>query len=507
MTDAIRTDDIPVDDTPADDATGWPVSARLASTISAIVHVVLGVGAFCVTATWFWTAAFGNSPAVEAMPDFSTAPTVAAGSTSAPTSVSGRVSEAPIVDDSAMALSVLPTGAAPDAAVEAVTVTAAHQSIDATDRTVTDVGCSADLSAGGLHSFFSERMGPLVGWDNPHVYPVGDGRTIWILHDSYVDYDRTAASLRDTRPQMQNVMLLQQGRCFHLIHGGTDTDWHNFEIGDGHDTNKKFLWPLGGEVVGDKLWVFWSETVLSSNPPLPGGGARRHPTGTWLASYDVDTLERLSFEPAPNSGVEPQYGFAVSSDVEYSYLFGNTNQLNLIREGGFENGPHSATRMYVARVPHGEFTTSPQYWDGDDWSADAASAVTISERFWTENTMQPKYLNGQWVSVVKRDGFFGNEVIIDVAPAAQGPWVEVERIRYETRESDVAKNSYQPIIAPWSGPDVGLMIIIAENAQDWEHAVDRLDEYRPAVFTLDWPEPPSAMQLATDGGVSAAGEG
>ena len=359
--------------------------------------------------------------------------------------------------------------------------------VDPTGRTITDMGCVPDLSAASLDTFFSSQLGPLVGWDNPHVYEIDDHRTLWIAHDSYVDHDGDASTLRETRPQMQNVVFLQEGLCFRLVHGGSDTEWLNFEMGDGHTGYDRFLWPLGGALDGRRIRILWSEMVPSPEPVEPWGGISRHPVKTWLASYHIDTLERLSFEPAPESGVFPIWGFAVESDHEYSYLFGNTNLLNFAREGGFANGPHSATEMYLARVPKGRLDVQPVFWDGNDWTDDASQAAVISRRFWAENTMQPRYLNGEWVSVVKRDGFFGNEIVIDVAENPWGPWIEVERIAHEGRRGDVAKNSYHPVILPWSSPESGLIVLISENAQFWSEAVDRLDLYRPTIVATEWP--------------------
>ena len=229
----------------------------------------------------------------------------------------------------------------------------------------TDVGCVADLGADTLDAAFSKPMGPLIGWDNPHVYELGDNRWLWLVHDSYFDYTGRVADLHHDGPQIQNLAILQTGTCFQTLYRGTRANRVNFETGDFEQgPPDRFLWPLGGERHGDSLWVFWSETVNSDPPPPPGNGIARYPERVWLAEYDAETLVRRSFEPAPNDGVFPSYGFAVASDSDYSYLFGNSNLLAFDREGGFLEGPHSATRMYVARVPRGEFDADPTYWDG-----------------------------------------------------------------------------------------------------------------------------------------------
>ena len=113
--------------------------------------------------------------------------------------------------------------------------------------------------------------------------------------------------------------------------------------------------------------------------------------------------------PATDPGVAPIYGYAVSSDASYTYLFGNTFEQNLVREGGFWKGPHSATQMWLARVPRGRLTAPPEYRTADGWSPNRADAVPFLGRFFAENPMQPRYLDGQWVAATDVDGYWGDD--------------------------------------------------------------------------------------------------
>ena len=70
--------------------------------------------------------------------------------------------------------------------------------------------------------------------------------------------------------------------------------------------------------------------VRDGYDPPPGDGLGWHPQSVWIATYDAGSLARLSFGPAPNAGVAPIYGYAVDSDDDYTYLFGNTFEQNLV---------------------------------------------------------------------------------------------------------------------------------------------------------------------------------
>ncbi len=131
----------------------------------------------------------------------------------------------------------------------------------------------------------------------------------------------------------------------------------NFEPGDGAARPGRFFWPLGGGLHNGVVKMFWGEMQFT-DPDIqrgPKDGITRHPVGTWIGTYDPTTLQRLSFQKSPTTGTkapEPfsefimQYGFAVASDERDSYLFGNANMLNLSLNGGYDNGPHPATRMH-----------------------------------------------------------------------------------------------------------------------------------------------------------------
>ncbi|MBA3287316.1 MAG: hypothetical protein H0U21_04715 [Acidimicrobiia bacterium] len=351
----------------------------------------------------------------------------------------------------------------------------------------TDLGCARDVRASTLNRLFQSRWGPLIGFDNAHVMPLGRGRHLWLFTDAFLDYSGVVTDFRQSRYQ-HNVAVLQRGKCFTLLHRNTRAFAYEWEPGDmGRDSHDRFFWPLGGERIGRTLYVFWAEMHNDYPPPAPEDGITRHPERTWLATYDVRTLRRQSFVPAPNSGVFPQYGFAVESDRTHTYLFGNSNLLNFAREGGYMNGPHSATRMYLARVPRGRLTRQPAYRTATGWSPDPGDARAFSSRFWAENQMQPRLMNGVWVSTTKIDGFSGLDVLVEVADEPWGPWREVRRFRTPTTRNGEPITMYQPILVPWREPNGRMSIVLSRNAHDWDYAVSEDNSvYRPEVTTVPW---------------------
>jgi hypothetical protein len=350
----------------------------------------------------------------------------------------------------------------------------------------TDLGCAADTSAAALGAFFADRAGPLLGMDYQHVYPLGGDRWLWLFQDAFVDPAGTATMLGQAT-FVHNVAVVQTGSCFTLHHRGTAAQPASFEQGTGEQPRSTWFWPMGGEVSGDQLLVFWVQMRKDATDPGPGDGLGWHPEATWLAVYDARTLARLELRPAPDPGVAPIYGYAVASDDDHTYLFGNSFEQNLDREGGFVAGPHSATRTYLARVQLGALDAAPSYWTPTGWSSDPASAEPIAERGWTENPMQPRWLDGRWVAATKVDGYWGDTLSIDVAPAPWGPWTSAEA-RPLAGDSALT-NAYHAQLLPWADTDGGLIVTYSRNARNmtrdaWPHP----ERYRIAVAAAARPD-------------------
>jgi hypothetical protein len=350
---------------------------------------------------------------------------------------------------------------------------------------VTDLQCVRGNSARALHEMFADRIRPMLGLDNAHVIDLGGQRYLWLFNDTWVDYTNRAGSLLDAT-YLPNVAVLQEHGCFRLVRRGTKTDPRSFEHGTGVKY-PRYFWPLGGQVVGGRIQVFWAEMLSRKHQAKPGDGLHRHPVRTWLATYDVSTLERLDFRPAPNDGVFPQYGYAVAADETHTYLFGNSNLLDLSLEGGFYAGPHSATKMYLARVPRGELASPPEYRTANGWSDDPGDARPFSERFWTDNGMQPIFLDGRWLAITKVDGFWGTETIVEAADDPWGPWTIVSRREVAPARGFDVMTNYQPIILPYRDSAGDLIVVMSQNARNWPEAVHDVSMYRPQVYSEPWP--------------------
>jgi hypothetical protein len=181
----------------------------------------------------------------------------------------------------------------------------------------------------------------------------------------------------------------------------------------------------------------------------------------------------------------------VASDTTHTYLFGNTFEQNLVREGGFWNGPHSASHMWLARVPRGQLLAPPEYRTATGWSPRRQDATPVVSRYYVENPMQPRFLDGRWVSATAVDGYWGDRLAIDVAPDPWGPWTTVEYRHLLPRSFDPLRNTYHAHLMPWWGPGGSLVVSVSNNARNMlRNAWPRPDRYRPMVMAAGSPPAP-----------------
>jgi hypothetical protein len=347
--------------------------------------------------------------------------------------------------------------------------------------------CAAGTATKDLNEFFSRQVADLVGFDSVRVYPLVDGRSLWLAQDAYLT-TTPGASARSLRPPVgfaHNVAIVQEGNCFTTVHGPI-TPGRHCEVADasfvGRDITgscSRWFWPMGGAINPQgQLAVFFAEMV---NPRGTGAAPGAATVGVWLATIDTATFQVLSFAPAPAAQGDIAYGYGVESDETFTYLFGYSHdQFN--RPDPSSPPP---SQVFVARVPRGRFDLAPDYWNGATWTPDRAAAVPINDGFGGANPMQPRRLDGTWVSVVRVDDWLGSAVRVAIAGQPQGPWTTVQELVAPTRTADGQTNTYAAHLLPWRSTTGNLMVAMSNNAWTMDPvAFNNPALYRPTFFEL-----------------------
>ena len=225
-----------------------------------------------------------------------------------------------------------------------------------------------------LDAFFPERMGPVIGHDYQHVYPLGGDRWLWLFQDTFVDYGgtATASTRRRSCTTRRWCSTARASRCSTAARRGP--------------RRRSSRAPASGALAsGSGRWAARPRQraagVLGGDgedvgPAVPDG-LGWVPTRTWLATYDSTTLARLDL-PA---GAGRRGG----------------TDLRLRRRQ--RRRPHVPLRQHVRAEPRargrlprlpvlghldvagprarGQLDAAPEYRTGDGWSADPGAARPI----------------------------------------------------------------------------------------------------------------------------------
>jgi hypothetical protein len=348
-----------------------------------------------------------------------------------------------------------------------------------------DGGCHDLRTPGGIDRALETGFGLTRHYDAVLPVDLGDGRSLWFVQDAFLDWveDGPASKLSEMQYANSVAIAFDADGCSQLLVDGPNANGRiGFELSPipnsvvwGH-----FFWPLAAVVEGGALSVTWAEMKRSPQQPTVFDGIIRHPGRTFVATYDIDTLERLSWERFDDLGFG--FGFwAVAGTDGWTYHFGNRNLLNLAMNGGYENGPHPATDNYLGRGPSlaGGVT---EVWDGTEWTTNLERAASVLSQGWAATMLRPRRdPGGRWVAAFNEEEFWGSDVVVLAAEGPTGPWREVSRYP-ATSVGDVPTVSYHATIVDMSACEAS--VVVSSNAADWYDAIADPDLYQPFLLQV-----------------------
>ena len=212
--------------------------------------------------------------------------------------------------------------------------------------------CADGVDVAQLTEFF-DRRAPMIGADYQRAYPLPNGRVLWLFQDVFVP-------LPDGSRLVHNAGLLQSGRCFQLLHDGTDDAPASYLLADRTERFHRWFWPLGGDLGTDgMLHVFVAEMHERTTDYLTW----TEPVGTWIVTIDPADLSIVDERPAPDSS-DALYGWSVVSAGAWTYLYAHC-----FRQFGwdplwFDTGVMAhdwecAANVTVARIPRRRVPAPP----------------------------------------------------------------------------------------------------------------------------------------------------
>ena len=217
--------------------------------------------------------------------------------------------------------------------------------------------CTTSNDPAGLNNFF--ESGPAIaGADYQRAFALADGRVLWLFQDAFI-------RSRNGTTFTHNAGLVQSGRCFTLLQGGTLASPAEYLFADMTQRQRHWFWPLAGDMGSDGRFHLFVAEMRENGPSYL---TFTEPIATWVVTIDLNTLQVVDRRPAVNASAA-LYGFSVASDQQFTYLFAHCH-----RQFGWDAFPFveppvyvhdwdCADRMTVARVPLGRFDQPLAYWN------------------------------------------------------------------------------------------------------------------------------------------------
>jgi hypothetical protein len=362
--------------------------------------------------------------------------------------------------------------------------------------------CIGGTDVGSLDRLFDAEPGGMVAADYQRAIELPDGRTLWLFQDATVELPPPpppgpndpppppGTPPPETHRLLHNVGLLQTGTCFDLLRSGTAADPASWLFAGQTTQFGRWFWPLDAEMGSDgRLYVFMAE-MLEQGPLYL---SYTTPISTRAVAIDVGRMRPVWYG-TPGDSTGALYGFSIASDQRWTYLYAHCHRQFGHSTVGLFPGAHDfdcADDVFVGRVRKGQVLDQPAYWDGSTWQNDRNRAVPVMPREGRAiNPSQIRWTGTEFVAVTKVGDWFGDTIVFDRAPAAQGPWTTYTRMPATPKCSPNACNTYFASWIPGGGDKGYDMIGLSHNVWSGELSVVN----RPTFHQL---APPGSHSRAT----------
>jgi hypothetical protein len=291
---------------------------------------------------------------------------------------------------------------------------------------------------------------------------------------------------------IHNAAMVQTGRCFDLLRGGTPAAPAAWLLPQSTTPFHHWFWPLASTIAADgTIRIFVAEMRELGDHYL----SHVEPTATWMVTVRQTDLAVLDARLAPDA-TPSLFGWSITSDSQWTYLYGYC-----YRQFGFDPVLYGTARAHdlgcsadveVARVHRGALDEQPTYWNGARWTTDASSAAPVMPRAGRGiNPAQVQWTGRYFVAVTKAGDWFGDTVYVDVARTAHGPWTTVGSLKTAPLCADC--NTYFASIVPSPLDPSTLSIGISNNTWDGRES----GWYHTTLVSIPSPRAPRSLDLPT----------
>ncbi|MDD3906906.1 MAG: DUF4185 domain-containing protein [Proteiniphilum sp.] len=316
-------------------------------------------------------------------------------------------------------------------------------------------------------------QGSVTAGDGMYSIPLPDGRSIFLMGDSYIG--TVTNGQRPTSDRMyRNTYIVYDNGKVSAIYGYGGNKNASAAVPPGYPGEQKWYWPGHGFVNGDKLYIF--QTLMYQGGE--GMWGFMYET-THILEYNLPGLELNKVTPIPFKGsADIHYGMAALNDGDYNYIYAQVD---------IRNDMDPITEVRVARTHKGNPTDNWQYYNGSGWSANSSDAakleglstVPVSSQF---NVFK---LRGKYVLLTQKKTFNSGEIYTFIADSPTGPWRNKQLI-FKTYEQHTPNLfTYNAMAHPQFEKDEMILVSYNVNTEVFAEQFSDVSTYRPRFFWVE----------------------
>ena len=312
----------------------------------------------------------------------------------------------------------------------------------------------------------TENGGWVAGDATYSVY-LPDGRTLWLFGDSFIGTVNPDSSLASGAKMIRNCAVLQDEDSMTAMYQGSFEDPDDFVLTNTPDST--WFWPDHGIVEGDTLRFIFSEFGTGDGEP----GWNFEYRDAYVVNFTYPELEFVDIVLLPYyplNGV--MYGDRLMNHDGYTYIYGRK-----------EHNPEThVPYAHIARTPIGELTGEWDFYNGSEWSDDAASSAWIS--FQAVSQQYGVFPHAGKFVMITQQIWLGGKIYSLTANAPEGPWGNFTEL-YTTPYPFEDMFTYNAYPHPQFDEDNALLISYNSNGDFWE-IFNNVELYRPRFIRVPY---------------------
>ncbi|WP_160097126.1 fibronectin type III domain-containing protein [Kibdelosporangium aridum] len=268
----------------------------------------------------------------------------------------------------------------------------------------TDPAChvnpSSDLNT--MWNNYGNAGGHWTGGDGTVSVRLPDGRTAWLFSDTFLGTVNADFTRPTSTPFVRNSMVVQQGNALTETRTG-GTPAQPVSLVEQPDSGEHY-WIGDAVVEGGSIRALYNTYRTTGS-----GGLDFQLTGTSLATFDANTLQRTGLQRLP-TGATTAWGSALLEDKDYTYVYGTESA------GGMKFGK-------VARAARGNVGGTWQFWTGSQWSGDESAGARLLSGVGTNFAVER--VDDRYVLITQDTNIpFSRSFVAHVADSPTGPFGE-----------------------------------------------------------------------------------